>query len=502
MLLTSRQKRILAKIAEQDNFITVNMLAEHLAVSKKTIQRELEVVELYLHDFNASLIKKPAYGVKLALEKDNIDIIINSISENTNTVAYGKTERCNFIIMWLLKENEPIKTYFFTKRLKVTEATIANDFIKCEQWLADNGVKLIKKQGVGIYIESREICIRRAMRKLIVSSLDWNTITDKKDKKPLAQKILAQDSTNLINKPILEQIVDIAGNIKHKYFAFANDHAYINFLINLYVFVLRIRDGKNTELDTNLFVDSDIVNELSTAKEIAKILSESFKIDISNNEVTYLTMLLIGARSSDYSQTDEKIKIVVDKMIGLVENKTSLVLTRASRFYESFLSHFTHAYKRISLGLEITNPLIDNIKEHYRHVYNMAVLCAKIAEDELGISIPPEEIGFIAMHLGTALEDKEVSQNRVCKIVVSCPSGMVSSRLLAARLLKEFNNINIVQNIATSDFDQEKLMAKGINFIVSTADINTGSIPCVKVSPFLLESDKLAVEKKIKEILS
>ncbi len=500
MLLTSRQKRILGIIAEREGFITINVLAEKTAASKRTVQRELEVIELYLQGFNALLTKKPGYGVKLSLNDSNMNLIVKSISENSKTVAYVKDERCNFIIMWLLKQSEPTKTYFFTKRLMVTEVTVANDLLKCEQWLAQNGIKLIRKQGVGIFIEGTEICIRRAMRRLLVSTLDWSTITDKKDKKPLYQKILSQDTAWLIVKETFQQVVEIAGKVKHKYVAFANDHAYINFLINLYVFVFRIQSGKSVILDNDIFIDSNILNETITAKEVAQILAETFNIEVSANEIIYLTMLLIGAKGSDNSETDEKVKLVADKMIKLVEEKTSLVLTKASRFYESFLSHFTHAYKRISLGLEITNPLLENIKEHYNHVYNLAALCTEFAEKELEISIPAEEVGFIAMHLGTALEDKEVSKSRMFKVVVSCPSGMVSSRLLAARLLREFNSITIVQNIATADFDLKCLLASGINFIVSTADINTESIPCIKVSPFLLESDKAAVEKLINEL--
>ncbi len=500
MLLTLRQKKILTKILEQNSFVTVSTLATYLAVSTRTIQREFEVIDLYLNNFNASLLKKSGFGVKLVVDDSTRENIINSISKDSKTLGYSKNERQNFILFWLLKEETPIKTYFFKRKLNVTETTIGTDLIGCEKWLNTNGINLIRKQGVGIFIEGTEICIRRAVYKLIISNLDWDKITNKIDNETLTQKLTSQDISGIIEQTTFEQVIKLIDNVKYNYEIFANDHNYINFLINLYVVVLRIKSNKSITINEHLLIDIDALNENSIAKEISNMLSKTFNISISCYEEAYLTMLLIGARSSNKSKIDDKIKSVVDKMINLVEKETGFVLTEATNFYESFLAHFTHAFKRISLGLEITNPFIDNIKECYSHVYNLALLCAKIAEDELNVIIPIDEIGFIAMHLGTALEDKKVRNSRIYKLIVSCPSGMVSSRLLATRLLREFNNILIVESISTTDFDEERFIMNNIDLIVSTVVINTKSIPCIKVSPFLIEAEKVAVKKIIEEI--
>ena len=59
--LTKRQRDILCTLIKADDYMTLDALAETFNVSKRTIQNDLNYIELN----NITLIKKPSYGIKI-----------------------------------------------------------------------------------------------------------------------------------------------------------------------------------------------------------------------------------------------------------------------------------------------------------------------------------------------------------------------------------------------------------------------------------------------------
>ena len=59
--LTKRQRDILCTLIKADDYMTLDALAETFNVSKRTIQNDLNYIEIN----NITLIKKPSHGIKL-----------------------------------------------------------------------------------------------------------------------------------------------------------------------------------------------------------------------------------------------------------------------------------------------------------------------------------------------------------------------------------------------------------------------------------------------------
>ena len=90
----------------------------------------------------------------------------------------------------------------------------------------------------------------------------------------------------------------------------------------------------------------------------------------------------------------------VNVIVEEIEKRLNIKIDRKSLDYARFLTHVRFAIERVVANKEITNDLLDVIKERYKVSY-------KIAEDISGIicktleveSISEDEISYLAMHI-------------------------------------------------------------------------------------------------------
>jgi mannitol operon transcriptional antiterminator len=115
--------------------------------------------------------------------------------------------------------------------------------------------------------------------------------------------------------------------------------------------------------------------------------------------------------------------------------------------------------------------------------------------------MPDAEIGYIAMHLGSAIEalkNQESQSKTRYKVVVTCTSGIGTSKMLAERIRSEFNQIDIEAILSTTQISEVWLLEKNVDLIISTVHFDNRLTPVVMVNPLLLDTDI----QKIKGALS
>jgi mannitol/fructose-specific phosphotransferase system IIA component (Ntr-type)/galactitol-specific phosphotransferase system IIB component len=115
-------------------------------------------------------------------------------------------------------------------------------------------------------------------------------------------------------------------------------------------------------------------------------------------------------------------------------------------------------------------------------------------KDRFHLEMPDEEKGYIAMYIAASLE--KIKQLSKRKVVVICPMGVATSKLLYYKLTNEIPEIEIVQVGSIKELEEGEIQ-QIVDLIISTVPLSGVKIPHVVVSPFLRTEDK----KLIKEIL-
>jgi len=249
--------------------------------------------------------------------------------------------------------------------------------------------------------------------------------------------------------------------------------------------------------------DDDVAKRLADALICA--LEERFMLRIPAGERAYLATLMHTAKGlggiSD-EEAEARAQRIAERMISMAEARTGAMIDPGGGFTDALKKHLVPTLTRLSMGMEIRNPILEDVKLHYQELYQLAKECGTAIEEELGVPVPDQELGYLAVHLGVALEDSRSYYSRRCRAVVCCPSGMVTAQLLALRVNREFPDIETADVVSTSNLDFDQFAQNNVEMIISTVPLACKTIPCVQVSPFLTDAEKDAVWQVLKRCKS
>ena len=510
-----RLKNILQIICNEDNYITIAKIAKDLEVSGRTVLREIPEVEKFLKQNGVRLDKKTGVGIKVIATLKEKQSIINLLNVEKNEIIYSPLERKNIIISELLQNQGPVKLYNFTRTLKVTEATISNDLDKTDKWFKKHSLNLIRKQGLGVYIEGREDHIRKAMVSLIYENTNENQllglIRQNLDNSVVAAQDIEVSSRNrllnLIDNETIKKIEVLVETMEKERNYKLVDSAFVGLIVHIALAIERVKKGDKITINGEFLKELKTCEEYVIASNLSSNISKCFAVDIPEDEIGYITMHIKGSKNykEKYKAGNkiigsfELIKLSKE-IIKIAEIETGRFLGNNEDLLNGLVNHLGTAITRLKMNLDIRNPLLEEIKANYTDLMRISTKCSVGVEKYIGIKMPEAEIAFIAMHLGAAIENSETLIRPIYKVAIACATGMGTSRLLATRIKNEYENIEIVDIISTIHINESFLREKEIDFIISTVNIDKCYKPVVRVNPLLFQEDKDKIANQIKDM--
>lgn len=105
---------------------------------------------------------------------------------------------------------------------------------------------------------------------------------------------------------------------------------------------------------------------------------------------------------------DNDLLEVIISAIGLIKQRTHTQLDE--HIHVALTDHLMFAINRVSKGMEMSNPFLVETKTLYRHEYEIAAEVVEYINKKTGISLPVGEIGFIAIHIHSAMTNRNLSE--------------------------------------------------------------------------------------------
>lgn len=159
-----------------------------------------------------------------------------------------------------------------------------------------------------------------------------------------------------------------------------------------------------------VLVNSDESEKILFAKGIGfgkkpgQIISAGSSIDkvfvIENEENISDLKNLVNTIDADFFAACEEAIYEISKMVDSELNE---------RIHIGLIDHLFFAVKRLKNNEQIENPFLIETQTLYPKEYNLAELVSKMIENHSKISIPAGEIGFITLHIHSALNDGKIS---------------------------------------------------------------------------------------------
>lgn len=118
--------------------------------------------------------------------------------------------------------------------------------------------------------------------------------------------------------------------------------------------------------------------------------------------------------SNSKSQMNEKMKNVILNIPESYLEITDVIVEMLKKdynkelhdiIYVSLTEHIHSAVERLKNGIEIKNPLLNEIKSLYRDEYNIAVKGLDVIKEKLGVKFNKDEAGYITSHIINAQLD-------------------------------------------------------------------------------------------------
>lgn len=508
--LTKRQKEIIQIMVEMNSeAITVKAVAEQLGVSNRTILRDIPDIETWMEDNDFHFDHRPGVGLLIDETDENRSLILELLHIENQIPHYSRSERRQIILGTLFYTDEPIKAYVFTSQLKVSQSTLFADLDALDLWLSDYNVSIIRRKGLGLYIEGDEYNLRQAVSNYIFEFCDIDQIPillmDEKKK---------QEFTKVRNHPLLRffepEIIDCVVRIVTK----AEDSLHVRYTdggrVRLYMrYALAVYRMRNHHFIQSSPMERNRLSamvELSATVQMVTEIEKSFDIKVPQYEIDYFAMHLSATRiwsdMSNFKDPTQAMDLwqVVMSMTRIVEQMTGLPFRNNSKFIDDLVNHIRVVEKRVNLDILVENQQTEEIREKNPALFDaVETACQVLREWMSPKELRTADIGYIALHF--AAESIRIQEQiQKVNVAVVCPAGVGSSKILAANIRKNFKNVNVVKTLSAFNVDPEKLRKDGMDLIISTMPLQI-DFPNIYVSSIMLQAgDKVRIENEIERL--
>src|ERR687890_2569173 len=459
MGLPIREVQLIEVLLRHPEGLTADDIADRLSVSARTVHRDLQAASDFLGSHGLTLVRQAGRGMSVEGTTEAREQVLEAL-QDVRSSDLTSEERQISLLRTLLAWDQPIKLRALASRLEVSVGTVSRDLGEVEDWLADFRLSLLRRRGYGVEVLGKEGDRRRAMSRVILQNLDEAAFLslpqEPGDSAGRAADHITDRLLGLIDEDRLREVEDMTGAaVERLPYAIADD-AFVHLCVHFALVVERLLQGEEIEMDEDILQRLRKTDEYGHAQCLAQAIKEGFHIDVPEGEVAYMTMHLRGTKLREddtleryFESSDLEVASRVKALIHYVEEQTGVVLAGDSSLYTGLLAHLDRAIQRLRENLNIYNPLLSEIKEDYPALFDLVNRgMEKVFVDE---EIPEEEVGFVAMHFGAALDRGQGEFPQ--KVLVICSAGIGSARMLASRLEKAFPQIQRIHNASLFDID-------------------------------------------------
>ncbi len=511
MEMTTRMKQILQLLLQESAAVSVKYLAEQIGVSRRTVQRELESVSDSLKGYELTFMSKTGVGIWIEGSGEEKKRLLAACSAGDDYDVSNREDRRKRLILEILKEKGLRKLYYYSSKFEVSEATISADLEAVEGWLAHYGLVVSRKPGSGISIAGSEENYRRAIRGFIDENIDTGIMKEVygEDGYDLSSyRFLKKGNIGqILNNDIVRRVMDCMTRVGHNRVLTLTENSYVGLVIHISIAINRIRKNEVVEYDENWKQDLPEDEDYALAGVIVKELEREFQIDIPQVEISYICLHLKGAKhekiqwnqDAQIELQNKELQQLVNEMIDAYDDRQAYLMKQDDGFIQGLLAHLQPTLIRLVYGMQIQNPVLDDIKVSYPDIYSRCQKVAKVLEAYTGKEVPEQEIGFLTVHFGAAMVRLEGRKEKIRKVQagVICSSGIGISRLMSSKLEKLFHGR--MEITAYGKHDITPYIMSRTDFFISSIPMEQTDIPIIFVNPLLNDEDVEQIRHMIRK---
>lgn len=463
--VSERCKKILKMLLINDGYDSLQKLATETNVSKRSIYYDICRINEWLDNHGIPELEI-ARGKGILLSQDNRDRIAELLDEGKMDEGYVflPSERVKIIICYIIHSQIPVYVEQLMEFCQVSRNTVFGDLRVVVNQLHDYDLALeyVSKRGYAI---AGDTVRTRALFFLYFN--DLRSLFDNGILKFLNQEDIWGHFQKLksIEKELQVNFVD--GN-----------------LLSLAALLPIMYKNEGT-----LYLQGLKQAEIIATKEYGLI--RQYFPDLAGQEKLYLCLHLLGSRitfASDevFETRANQTTYELTKALVTEFEKTACVNIENREELERLLFvHINTSMYRYQYGIQIGNPLSDDIIREYPNLFDITKVVTKYLEQLVGLPIPDSEVAYLALHFGAYLKISEPISDTL-RVLIVCANGISTGNMLKREIQQLLPYVHIVGVIAAVDMINAQDLC---DLVISTVKIKS-MMPMIVVHPILSDEDR------------
>lgn len=475
--MRKRSTEILEKlILSNSKSMEVKKLITTYRISLKTLRTDVNEINDFLLEAKMSPTKLNEKEKLILLEKDIMKIQDRLNHMDTYSYKMSREERQIYIIAELLMSQDYITMQNLAKKLNVSRNTILNDFETVKDYCLAFNVNVLMKSSKGIKIE----CDQKDRNNLLMQI--FHDLEDDYMEKSFFHQLIQR---KLGLKIPLEMIKEDLREYMEQQHMLVSDRVFS--YVSIYLFVILNRKiNKKRRTVEKLTGDTASDNLLNW-------FADKYEVSINKNDVKdfgrYMKQHDFNISSEQKEINDVELYGIIVYFLQMVGEDIECSLQSDTVLIESLLEHIRTLKNWEDYDFEM--PLSDELPIPKEILEKTIEKNSIILERYLGYPLTKEMKESIMIHICAAFV-RNLEYLNLLEVLIICPGSMATGKYLEAQV-KNYFDFRVAAVIPSRDVE-EFLKSNKIDFVISTVNVRSESVPCVKVQAQLTMNDINAIQ--------
>lgn len=512
-ILDTRSRDALMVLLQSPKPLTVVQIAEQLDITPRMMRSSLEAVNSWLEEKGEVLMRKPNFGVYVDAPEARKKGLMQELSQQKGYLLYlSQTERIDVLIFMLLRQSsQALQADEIEVVLGISRPTLLKDMHRVEDWFHAAGLEVARRPHMGFQLSGEPARWREAVTSFLLAKFGVIPLLALCIGSGAKLDVHAGSNLDLLNAMILEtlqsldlpfaynQVKELEHSLRRRF----TDVSSASLACHL---ALALSGAGRQQMPPP--APAPVAGEEKEAvRRMALEIQSQRGVTLSETEMDFFAQQVLGAkvqhtlsdmtRSRGDSENEPETREIVDSIV----NEASLYLhptLKVDRQLMRALSfHVNVAIHRLRYNLPILNPLLEAIQEQYPHILRIARKSVSLFAARMQRPIPEDEIAYIAMHLGAAMERLRPYLGLKRKVWIVCGEGVATAWLLVSRLQAEFPDLEVVEVTSALEITRNPPVDGQVDAILTTVPVEIPGIINISVSPLLSSEDKARIREAL-----
>jgi len=454
----------------QNETLPQDELARRFAVSTRTVRTDIHVLNELLADHGASLVLNRGAGYRLKIEDLPRYTALLQQSPSHLRVPRTSSERVHYLLTRFLTSAFSLKLEDLADEWFVSRTTLQSDMAEVREWLARYQLAIETKPRYGMKLFGTEVAMRTCLTDLLYQ---------------IAQEDIDSPLLRLeaLNRGMLDTLQPLLQQCLSRFTIRLTDEGELYLRLYCAVAVRRIGEGYPLTDFTAEDVDDDVRD---AARHIVNLMRPMTGKAISPAEEAYLRVNIAARRVEDSVASvisPDDGDSLVDYILSYINTHYNFNLQNDPQLHADLLTHIKTMITRVRYQIQIPNPLLSNIKQHYPMAWDVTLAAVSSWGKYSPYTISENEIGFLVLHIGVGLERHyNVGYQRHPQILLVCDTGNSTVRMIEAMLLRKYPQIVVSNILSLREYELKENVEE--DFVISTVRLSDKDKPVVVMSPF------------------